>query len=105
MSDQIITSEWFVELSDGQQELLAGGDSTQSSNNFAQRLANSTGTTTTGPNGNVSETNNQVVEVLSGGQTLLSTNAPGIPGFGNFNNLGGLGGVGVSPINTGTLLT
>ncbi|MCM0591878.1 MAG: CTB family bacteriocin [Gloeotrichia echinulata IR180] len=102
MSDQIISSEWLVELSDGQLEMLAGGDSTQSSNNFAQRVANTNGTTTTGPQGNVTETNNQISEIVSGGHNLLSTDATGMSPFGSpfnsFNNIPSVNNVGAMSI-------
>ena len=54
MSNQIGASEFFVSLSDGQQELLTGGsDFELSGSNFANRLANLQGTTTSGPAGSL----------------------------------------------------
>jgi len=54
MSNQIKASEFFVSLSDGQQELLTGGsDFELSGSNFANRLANLQGTTTSSPAGSL----------------------------------------------------
>jgi len=88
MSDQIITSDCFFELSDCHQEFLIGGASPQmSENNFAQRFANTSGNNTSGPNGNVTNTNTQLVDINSSSRSLLSTDTNGVPGIGSFNNL------------------
>jgi hypothetical protein len=54
MLNQIAASEFLVSLSDSQQELLTGGsDFELSGSNFANRLANLQGTTTSGPAGSL----------------------------------------------------
>lgn len=64
MSHQIIASKLFVELSDEQQQLLAGGaDFELSNSNFANRQSNLRGTTSSSPQGsnaNSTATNNTV---------------------------------------------
>jgi hypothetical protein len=74
MSVSILASEWFVELCEQQQELLTGSANPQiNDSNFAQRLANTTGGNTTGPQGNVSKTNTDFADVNSGSKSILGS--------------------------------
>jgi hypothetical protein len=86
MLNQIIISQWFVELTDEQQELLTGGaDSQQNSNNFAQKLAVTKTTNTAGPQGNITNTNTQLSDINSGTQSILSFGGQGFPPLGGLN--------------------
>jgi hypothetical protein len=83
----IIPSDWLVELSDQQLELLTGGNQPQINNsNFAQRTGNTTGTNTAGPRGNTSQTNTQLSDVNSGAQSLLSSDTLRFSPLGGANN-------------------
>ncbi|MFS0516135.1 CTB family bacteriocin [Nostoc sp. UIC 10607] len=60
MPSQIIISEFFLELSDAKQELLAGGaDFELTNSNFAQRLFNVQGTSISSPLGNTANSTGQ----------------------------------------------
>ncbi len=89
MLNQMMSSEWLIELTDQQQDLLtAGADSQQNSGNFAQKLAVTNTTNTAGLSGNVSNTNTQTSEIVSGGQSLVSMGGnPNFSGIGALNNL------------------
>lgn len=90
MSCSMITSEWVIELSDRQQELLTGGNQPQiSNNNFAQKTENTTETNRNSPLGKVSQTNTDFADVNSGAKTILSSDAPRVAPapFGSVNNL------------------
>lgn len=85
MLNQSIISQWFVELTDQQQELLTGGESQQNSNNFAQKLAVTKTTNTAGPQGNITNTNTQLSDINSGTQSILSFGGQGFPSLGGLN--------------------
>ncbi|MEA5618588.1 CTB family bacteriocin [Cronbergia sp. UHCC 0137] len=85
---QIILSGLMMELDDWQQELLTGGNNPQiNNNNFAQRVADTTGSNTTGPSGNVTKTNTQLVDTSSGSQSILSSDTLGLAPLGVNNNM------------------
>jgi hypothetical protein len=87
MSCQIIILNLFVELSEGEQELMSGGAEPQiNNNNFGQRTGNTNSTNKTGILGNVSQINSQLADVNSGGQTVLSSDALGVSPMGSVNN-------------------
>lgn len=86
MLNQSIIPQWFIELTDKQQQQLIGGaDSQQNSNNFAQRLAVTKTTNTAGPQGNITNTNTQLSDINSGTQSILSFGGQGFPPLGGLN--------------------
>jgi hypothetical protein len=87
-----MTSEYFIELSDQQQELLTGGNQPQisnniSNNNFAQRRENTTENNSNTPLGKISQTNTDFADVNSGSKSILSSESPNVSPFGSVNNL------------------
>ena len=73
MSGQMIASEFFVDLSDQQQELLAGGaDFDLSNTEFTQGTANVRKTSSSSPQGDSSSSTFQQNDISSSAQDLLS---------------------------------
>jgi len=94
MSRQIFTSQLFVELSNKQQELVAGGaDFELAGSNFANRIANLQGTAFSGPQGSIANSSGNVSAINTAAQDFLALGSPTIP------TVGALGGV--SPIEGG----
>jgi hypothetical protein len=80
MSQEIISSELFVVLSDQQQEFVTGGaDFELAGSNFANRLANLQGTTASGPNGSTGNSIGTSSAVNTAAQDFLGLGAPIIP--------------------------
>ncbi|MEA5516187.1 CTB family bacteriocin [Nodularia sp. UHCC 0506] len=105
MSYQISASELFVTLSDGQQELLAGGqDFELAGSNFANRVANLQGTSSAGPDGSNANSTGDVTAINTAAQDFMALGATEVPqinalgsapvlnGMGNGNGGGGNGG-------------
>jgi hypothetical protein len=93
MSNLNIASELFVALSDGQQELVAGGaDFELAGSNYANRLANLQGTTASGPAGSAGNSIGTTSAVNTAAQDLLGLGAPAVPT---------VGALGAAPILTG----
>ncbi|MCM0591876.1 MAG: CTB family bacteriocin [Gloeotrichia echinulata IR180] len=94
MSHQITASELCVELSAQQQEFLTGGaDFELSGTNFANRLANLQGLTTSGPNGSGASSIGTTSAVNTAAQDLLGLGVAQLPT--------GLGALGAAPVLTG----
>lgn len=94
MSDPIISSESLIELSSQQQELLTGGaDFELSGSNFANRLANLQGFTTSGPNGSTANSIGTTSAVNTAAQDLLGLGVAELPA--------GIGALGPAPELTG----
>jgi hypothetical protein len=73
MYGQMIASEFFVDLSDQQQELLAGGADFDSNNtDFTQATANVRKTSSSSPQGDSSSSTFQQNDISSSAQDLLS---------------------------------
>jgi len=94
MSNQIIASELCAELSEGQQEVVTGGaDFELSGSNYANRLANLQGFTTSGPNGSTGNSIGTTSAVNTASQDLLGLGVAQLPT--------GIGALGAAPTITG----
>ncbi|MFK0732658.1 MAG: CTB family bacteriocin [Gloeotrichia echinulata GP01] len=94
MSNQIIASELCAELSEGQQEVVTGGaDFKLSGSNYANRLANLQGLTTSGPNGSGARSIGQTSDVNTASQDLLGLGVAQLPI--------GIRALGAAPVLTG----
>ncbi|MCM0591875.1 MAG: CTB family bacteriocin [Gloeotrichia echinulata IR180] len=94
MSNPIIASDLFTELSNGQQEVVTGGaDFELSGSNYANRLANLQGFTTSGPNGSGASSIGQTSAVNTASQDLLGLGVAQLPT--------GIGALGGAPVLTG----
>ncbi|TAF04094.1 MAG: hypothetical protein EAZ77_16200 [Nostocales cyanobacterium] len=77
-----IVSNLFVDLSEQQQEIIAGGaDFELSGSNFANRLVVLQGSVSSGPNGSFANSSGQSSEVNTAAQDLLGLGAPCMPNF------------------------
>ncbi len=106
MTRQINNPELFVEISEAQQEAIAGGADFELSNtNFAQRLAFLGGQTASGPWGSSSNSVGGVLQINTAAQDFLAlgtNNIPSVGGLGNAPAIGGNdGGTGVGGGNLG----
>ncbi|MBD2294153.1 hypothetical protein H6G06_11790 [Anabaena sphaerica FACHB-251] len=82
MSYYTIISNLFADLSEQQQEIIAGGaDFELSGSNFANRLVALQGSVFSGPNGSFANSSGQSSEVNTAAQDLLGLGAPSIPDF------------------------
>lgn len=98
MSHQMITSELYVGLSDEQQEVVTGGaDFELAGSNYANRLSNLQGFTTSGPNGSVANSMATTSAVNTAAQDFLGLGAPSVP------TIGALGAAPVLGVESGTL--
>ncbi len=85
MSRQLVKSELLIDLSDEQQELVAGGLAAPglnfelSNSIYNANLANISGLTTAGPLGSNSYSTGNVSNLANAGQDFLGLNAAGLP--------------------------
>ncbi len=80
MSYQIIASELLLDLSDEQQQLLAGGIDTENSrSNYAQNQGFIQGTTSSGPQGSSSNSLANKSNLNTGAQDTLSLGGESFP--------------------------
>jgi hypothetical protein len=80
MSHEIFTSEFFVTLSDEQQQLVTGGqDFELAGSNFSQRNANLQGTTNAGPGGSDANSVGELTAINTAAQDFLGLGANEIP--------------------------
>jgi hypothetical protein len=94
MSHQIFASQLFVELSDKQQELVAGGaDFELAGSNFANRIATLQGSAFSGPQGSIGNSTGNVAAVNTAAQDFLALGGPTIPT---------VGALGAAPVLNGT---
>ncbi|HLP91362.1 MAG TPA: CTB family bacteriocin [Nostocaceae cyanobacterium] len=90
----VIQSDLFVALSDEQQEVLTGGaDFELAGSNYANRLANLQGFTSSGPAGSTGNSIGTTSAVNTAAQDLLGLGVPALPG--------GIGGLGPAPVLDG----
>ncbi len=93
MTRQINNSELFAELSEAQQEAIAGGADFELSNtNFAQRLAFLGGQTASGPWGSSSNSVGGVLQINTAAQDFLALGTNNIPSVGGLGNAPVIGG-------------
>jgi hypothetical protein len=93
MLHQNIASELLVTLSNQQQEVVAGGaDFELSGSNYANRLANLQGITSSGPGGSAGNSIGTTSAVNTAAQDLLGLGATAVPT---------IGALGAAPILTG----
>ncbi|BAY74073.1 hypothetical protein NIES25_04830 [Nostoc linckia NIES-25] len=78
MSYQIIAS-LLLDLSDEQQQLLAGGDSENSRSIYGQNQGFIQGTTSSGPQGSSSNSVSNKSRLITGAQDTLSLGGEGFP--------------------------
>jgi hypothetical protein len=82
MSRQILSLNWFTDLSTQQQELLVGGaDFELSGSNFANRLVSLRGSTSSGPNGSFANSAGLSSTINTAVQDLLGLGVLTIPTF------------------------
>ncbi|WP_445637130.1 Bacteriocin [Nostoc sp. DSM 114161] len=79
MSYQIIASELLLDLSDEQQQLLAGGDSENSRSIYGQNQGFIQGTTSSGPQGSSSNSLASKSKLTTGAQDTLTLGGEGFP--------------------------
>jgi hypothetical protein len=94
MSHQIFASHLLVELSDKQQELVAGGaDFELAGSNFANRTANLKGIAFSGPQGSIAYSTGNVAAINTAAQDFLVLGGATVPT---------VGALGSAPILNGT---
>jgi hypothetical protein len=118
MSNLIISSDLFANLSINQQELLTGGaDFELSGSNYANRLVNLAGITASGPAGSTGNSIGTTSAVNTASQDLLGLGASSVPQFGALGSApvltglsegggglgGGLGGQGLGDLGGGII--
>ncbi|WP_413171312.1 CTB family bacteriocin [Anabaena azotica] len=80
MSYYTIISNLFADLSEQQQEIIAGGaDFELAGSNFANRLVVLQGSVSSGPNGSFANSSGQSSQVNTAAQDFLGLGAPSIP--------------------------
>lgn len=101
MSHQI--SELLVELSNQQQQLIAGGaDFELANSNFANRTVNLRGYASSGPNGSFASSTGTSTAVNTAAQDFLGLGAPSAPSVGALGSAPSLNGGGATqPAATG----
>lgn len=103
MSHQIFVSELLIELSDQQQELVAGGaDFELAGSNFAKRLSHLQGLSLSGPSGSTSHSVGATGAVNTAAQDFLTLGAPSAPTVAALGAAPILNGSAAAPIGTPT---
>lgn len=98
MSHQIFATQLLVELSDKQQELVAGGaDFELANSNFANRTATLQGLAVSGPQGSTAFSTGNVAAINTAAQDFLALGAPTIPTVSPLGSAPVLNGTGTTP--------
>ncbi|WP_190980175.1 CTB family bacteriocin [Nostoc sp. FACHB-280] len=99
MSHPIFLSKLLIELSNQQQELVAGGaDFELAGSNFAKRLVNLQGLAFSGPNGSTANSIGTSATINTAAQDFLALGAPSIPTVGALGSAPGSNGAAESPV-------
>ncbi|MBE9003663.1 CTB family bacteriocin [Fortiea sp. LEGE XX443] len=100
MSHQIFVSELLIELSEQQQELVAGSaDFELAGSNFAKRGALLKGLTLSGPTGSTGYSVGKTSAVNTAAQDFLTLGAPSVPTIGALGAAPTLNGISEAPVD------